>query len=126
MPNYIDGFVFPVPKLHLKQYQRIAEKVAQIWLEYGALSYQEYVGDDLSLEGTKSFVEAVGASEDEAVVFGLVLFPSKEVRDKANREVPTDPRMTALVTPLIDPGRLIFDASRMVYGGFQGLVEGKK
>jgi uncharacterized protein YbaA (DUF1428 family) len=31
--------------------------------------------------------------------------------------------MKELVAPLTDPERLIFDAGRMVYGGFQPLVQ---
>lgn len=123
MKNYIDGFVFPVPKIHLNEYKGVAEKVAEIWKEYGALAYFEYVGEDLTLEGTRSFIEIVDAKENEAIVFGWVIFPSKETRDLANKQVPADPRMTVLVTPLTNPKRLIFDASRMVYGGFQPLVQ---
>jgi uncharacterized protein YbaA (DUF1428 family) len=123
MANYIDGFVLPVPQIHLKEYQRVAEKVAEIWKEHGALAYFEYVGDDLKLEGTRSFVEVAGAKENEAIVFGWVVFDSRETRDRANERVPNDPRMTDLVGPLTDPSRLIFDASRMVYGGFQSLVK---
>jgi len=122
MTSYIDGFVLPVPQKHLDQYRQVAEKIASIWKEYGALAYYEFVGEDMNLEGTRSFLEATGASADEAVVFGLVVFPSKEVRDFANAQVPADPRMTDLVAPLTDPSKLIFDASRMVYGGFQSLV----
>ena len=121
--NYIDGFVFPIPRIHLEEYRSVAEKVAEIWKEYGALAYFEYVGDDLTLEGTRSFIHTVDAKEDEAIVFGLVIFPSKETRDLANKQVPADPRMAELVTPLTTPERLIFDASRMVYGGFQPLVQ---
>lgn len=123
MINYIDGFVLPVPRIHLNEYKRVAEKVAEIWKEYGALAYFEYVGEDLNLEGTRSFIEMVNAKESEAVIFGWVIFPSKETRDLANKQVPTDPRMTDLVTPLTNPTRLIFDASRMVYGGFRPLVQ---
>lgn len=123
MANYIDGFVFPIQKIHLDEYRQVAEKVAQIWKAYGALAYFEYVGDDMTLEGTQSFTETVGAKEDEVVVFGWVLFPSKEVRDQANQEVPKDPRMATLVAPLVRPEKLIFDASRMVYGGFKPLVQ---
>ena len=75
------------------------------------------------MEGTRSFVEAMDVKEDEVVVFGWVVFPSKEVRDSANEQVPNDPRMADLVTPLTQPTRLIFDATRMVYGGFQPLVQ---
>ena len=123
MTNYIDGFVLPVPRIHLNEYRSVAEKVAEIWKEYGALAYFEYVGEDLTLEGTRSFIEIVDAKENEAIVFGWVIFPSKETRDLANKQVPADPRMTVLVTPLTNPKRLIFDASRMVYGGFQPLVQ---
>lgn len=122
MANYIDGFVFPIPRIHLDEYRRVAEQVAEIWKKYGALAYFEYVGEDLRLEGTRSFTEVVDLQEDEVIVFGWVLFPSKEIRDLANQQVPDDPKMTALVAPLTDAKRLIFDARRMVYGGFEPLV----
>ena len=122
MSNYIDGFVFPISKVHLEEYKSVAEKVAEVWKEHGALAYCEFVGDDMFLDGTRSFPETILAKEDEQVVFGWVIFPSKEVRDAANIKVPLDTRMTDLVAPLIQPNRLIFDASRMVYGGFKALV----
>ena len=82
------------------------------------LSYNEFVADDLHLEGTRSFLDVVNAKEDEVIVFGWVAFPSKEVRNKANQQVPNDPRMAELILPLVYSERLIFDASRMIYGGF--------
>ena len=123
MTNYIDGFVLPVPRNHLNEYQRVAETVAKIWKEHGALAYFEFVGEDLKLEGTRSFPELVHAKEDEAIVFGWVVFDSREARDLANERVAADPRMTALIAPLTDPSRVVFDAKRMVYGGFQALVQ---
>jgi uncharacterized protein YbaA (DUF1428 family) len=123
MENYIDGFVLPVPRIQLNEYKSVAEKVAKIWKEYGALAYFEYVGEDLKLEGTRSFIELVDLKENEVIVFGWALFPSKETRDLANKQVPNDPRMIELVTPLTESTKLIFDASRMVYGGFQPLVQ---
>ncbi|MEM1339002.1 MAG: DUF1428 family protein [Bacteroidota bacterium] len=119
---YIDGFVFPIPRAYLEEYKNAAKKIAGIWKEYGALEYCEYVGDDLQLEGTRSFIDVVEVKEDEVVVFGWVVFPSKAVRELANTQVPKDPRITELVPPLTDPKRLIFDARRMVYGGFESLV----
>jgi len=123
MENYIDGFILPVPRIHLNEYKCVAEKVAEIWKEYGAIEYFEYLGEDLKLEGTRSFIELVDLKENEAIVFGWVIFPSKEIRDRANQQVPTDTRMAELVAPLTDPNKLIFNAERMVYGGFQPLVQ---
>ncbi len=123
MENYIDGFVLPIPRTYLHEYKNVAEKIAEIWKEYGALAYFEYVGEDLKLEGVRSFVEVVDLKESEVIVFGWVVFPSKAIRERANKQVPTDSRMTELVAPLINPKKLIFDAERMVYGGFQPLIQ---
>jgi len=122
MHNYIDGFVFPIPATHLDEYANVAKQVAEIWKDHGALAYLEFVGDELTLEGTRSFLDAIDVKEDEVVIFGWVVFPSKEVRDLANKKVPTDPRMAGLIAPLLNAEKLIFDASRMVYGGFKNLT----
>ena len=121
MADYIDGFVHAVPRNHLDEYRRAAETVAEIWKEHGALAYFEYVGEDLELEGTRSFPEFADAKVDEVVLFGWVVFESRETRDLANERVAADPRMIYLIDPLTDPSRMIFDASRMVYGGFESL-----
>ena len=122
MAQYIDGFVLPVPRDRVNEYKRVAEAVAEIWKEHGALEYLEYVGDDLNREGTRSFTDFVTATEDEAIVFGWVVFDSREARDLANEKVAADPRMVDLINPLIDPSNPVFDANRMAYGGFQLLV----
>ena len=119
MACYIDGFVLPVSRDRLDEYKRLAEAVAEIWKEHGALDYREYVGDDLILEGTRSFTDLVAATESEAIVFGWVAFESREARDSANEKVASDPR----VAKLIDSSNSGFDARRMAYGGFKPLVQ---
>ncbi len=120
--NYIDGFVFPVPGKYLADYQRVAEQVAAIWKKYGAIEYVEFVGDDV-MPDIISFPEALNVKDDEVVIFGWVVFPSKVVRDDANEKVPLDPGMSALVGELTHEDQVIFDVSRMVYGGFKPLVQ---
>ena len=118
MAHYIDGFVLPVPRDRLNEYKRVVEAAAEIWKEHGALDYWEYVGDDLNLEGTRSFTDLIAATEDETIVFGWVVFDSRETRDLANEKVAADPRMV----DLIDSSNSGFDAKRMAYGGFRSLV----
>jgi uncharacterized protein YbaA (DUF1428 family) len=118
MAHYIDGFVFPIQRARVDEYKLLAEAVAEIWKEHGALDYWEYVGDDLFLEGTRSFTDLVAATEDETIVFGWVVFGSREARDLANAKVAADPRMA----DLIGSSNSGFDAKRMAYGGFQSLV----
>jgi len=118
MAHYIDGFVLPVSRNRLDKYRRLVEAVSEIWKEHGALDYREYVGDDLMLEGTRSFADVVAATEDEAIVFGWVVFESRAARDLANEKVAADPRMT----DLINSSSSGFEANRMAYGGFQSFV----
>ena len=47
MSQYIDGFVLPVRHDRLDEYKRLAESVATIWKEHGALEYRECIGNDL-------------------------------------------------------------------------------
>lgn len=122
MAHYIDGFVFPISRDHLDEYKHVAEAVAEIYKEHGALDYLEFVGDDMNREGTRSFPDLAAAREDEAIVFGWVVFDSREARDLVNEKVEADPRMTDLVAPLMEPSNLVFDAKRMAYGGFLPLV----
>ena len=118
MAHYIDGFVLPIPRDRLNEYKRLVEATAEIWKEHGALEYWEYVGDDLSLEGTRSFTDLVAAKEDEAILFGWVVFDSREARDLANEKVAADSRMADLMAS----SNSGFDARRMAYGGFQSFV----
>ena len=118
MAHYVDGFVHPIPKDHLNDYKRIVEVIAEIWKEHGALDYWECVGDDLQLEGTRSFADVLTAAEHEVVMFGWVVFASREARDLAGERVAADPRMAELMEAS-DTG---FDATRMAYGGFQPFV----
>lgn len=123
MSNYIDGFVFPIQEIHLDEYKKVAEQVAEIWREYGAISYNEFLGDDLYLEGTKSFMESLDAIKGEVIVFGWVVFPSRAIRDMAMKKVPEDPRIAEKIGALIHPEKGIFDPGRMVYGGFKPLIQ---
>ena len=72
MSHYIDGFVFPIARSSLDTYKQLAEQIAEIWKEYGALEYKEFMGDDMSLEGTRSFIDSTAATDDEVVVMGWV------------------------------------------------------
>ena len=118
MARYIDGFVLPIPRDRLDDYRRLAEAVAGIWKEYGALDYLEFVGDDMAHEGTRPFSDLLDATDDEVIVFGWVTFESREARDLANKKVAADPRMGELMAAS-DTG---FDAVRMAYGGFSRFV----
>ena len=122
MKHYIDGFVLPIPRKHLSEYQAIAEAASRIWKEHGALEYWECVGDDLNVEGVRSFVDMISTNDEETVVFAWAVFESRQVRDAANEKIMADPRMAELMTSLTNPENPIIDFQRMAQGGFLEIV----
>lgn len=118
MAQFIDGFVFPIPRSRLEEYRQLASAVADIWREHGALDYCRFVGEDLDLQGTRSFPNLLAATDEEAVVFGWVVFDSREARGLANQKVAADARIPEVMKASASG----FDAARMAYGGFKSLV----
>jgi uncharacterized protein YbaA (DUF1428 family) len=123
MSNYIDGFILPIPKENLEKYRIAAAAVAEIWLEHGALAYHEFVGDDMHLEGVRSFKDVVQSSGEEVIIFGWVEFSSREARDLANERLAADARVNELIAPLTSGPKIVFDAGRMAYAGFKPLIQ---
>ena len=108
----------------MDDYKRVATTVADIYREHGAIDYLEFVGDDMFREGTLAFPELMDIQENETVVFGWIVFESREARDIVNQRVEADPRMAELIAPLLDPSNPIFAPQRMAYAGFKPLVHG--
>ena len=123
MAQYIDGFAFPIDSSRLDEYKVVAKQIAKIYAEHGAVRYQEFVGDDLSREGTRAFPETLNAGEGETIVFGWITYDSKATRDQVNQKVESDPRIPELVGPLFDPNQPIFAPTKMAFGGFRALLD---
>ena len=119
MPRYVDGFVLPVPKKNLAAYRRLAQKAGKIWKELGALEYRECAGDDLGVKFGTPFPRGIRAKRGETVVFSWIVYRSRAHRDAVNKKVMKDER----IQKMCDPNSMPFDAQRMLYGGFEVLVE---
>ncbi len=117
--RYVDGFVLPVPKKNLQAYRRLAQKAGKIWREHGALDYKECAGDDLNTKMGVPFPKSAKAKSSETVVFAYIVFKSRAHRDRVNARVMKDPRIQCMG----DPKDMPFDCKRMVYGGFNVLVD---
>jgi uncharacterized protein YbaA (DUF1428 family) len=115
--TYVDGFVAAVPTANREAFRRHAEKAALIFKEHGALKVVECWGDDVPEGEVTSFPMAVKRKEDEAVVFSWILWPSRKSRDEGMKKVMADPRLQPDVNPIP------FDGKRMIYGGFEVVVE---
>jgi uncharacterized protein YbaA (DUF1428 family) len=115
--SYVDGFVVAVPKNKLEAYKLISRKAGEVWKEYGAKDYVECVGDDVPYGELTSFPRAVQAKDDEVVIFSWITYDSREQRDKVNEKVMADQRIKDSMKDMP------FDTKRMIYGGFNTLLE---
>jgi uncharacterized protein YbaA (DUF1428 family) len=114
--DYVDGFVAAVPTGNQGAYRDHAIKTAALFREHGALRVVETWGDDVPEGQVTSFPMAVQRKDDETVVFSWVIWPSKAVRDEGWQKMMQDPRME-------QAGEMPFDGKRMIYGGFQMIVD---
>lgn len=115
--SYIDGFLLAVPTANKEVYRGQAETGAAVFKECGALSVVEAWGDDVPAGELTSFPLAVQCRPDETVVFSWVLWPDRTTRDAGMEKFMADPRIKAIGT------QMPFDGKRMIYGGFQAIVE---
>ena len=114
---YFDGYVMPVSEANRAAYRDVAQKAAEVFLEYGAVRVVEAWGDDVPDGKVTDFRRAALADDGEGVVFSWVEWPSKEARDQAWPKLMKDKRM-------MPDGDMPFDGKRMVYGGFETLLDG--
>jgi uncharacterized protein YbaA (DUF1428 family) len=115
--SYVDGFVLAVPKANVEAYKAMAELAGSIWMEFGALSYVECLGDDVPYGEVTSFPRAVQAKDDEIVVFSWITYKDKASRDEIVAKVMADPRLKQ------DMKDMPFDGKRMIFGGFVPFME---
>jgi len=115
--SYVDGFVAAVPTANRQKFKEHAEMAAAIFHELGALKVVECWGDDVPDGQVTSFPMAVQRRDDETVVFSWIIWPSRDVRNKAMKAMMADPRMQPDVNPMP------FDGKRMIFGGFETIVD---
>jgi uncharacterized protein YbaA (DUF1428 family) len=115
--TYIQGFVAAVPAANKNGYREHAARATPIFKDFGATRIVEAWGDDVPDGKVTDFKRAVNAQSDEVVVFGWWEFPSKAARDSANEKMMKDPRMQQFGADMP------FDGKRMIFGGFQSIVD---
>src|SRR5262245_3534544 len=116
---YVDGFIVPVPKKKLTAYRGLAKKAGKVWRDHGALEYREFVAEDVKVGKWTSFPRSVKLKPGETVIFSWIVYKSRAHRDRVMAKVMKDPRLANMM----NPKELPFDAMRMIYGGFELLVD---
>ncbi len=119
--SYIEGFVLAVPTANREAFIAHAKSADSAFLEFGATRVLECWGDDVRDGKLTDFRRAVQATPEETVVFSWIEWPDKATRDTAVE------RMQSMMEsdPRFDPEKnpMPFDGKRVIYGGFQPVVE---
>lgn len=118
MAKYVDGFVVAIPKSKIDEYKKLARAACKVWMENGAVDYQELIADDVPYGKVTSFPRAVERKNSETVVFSWITYKSRAHRDKVMEKVMKDPKLIKVM----NDSASVFDPSRMIWGGFKGLV----
>ncbi len=119
--TYIEGFVIAVPTANRDKFIQHARMADEVFMEHGALRILECWQEDVAKGHTTDFFGAVDSTDDESVVFSWIEWADKPTRDtqmaKLEEAMSTDPRFDPEKNPMP------FDGKRMIYGGFQPIVE---
>ncbi len=114
---YIDGFLAAVPDENRDAFVAHAKRSWPIFQDLGALAQWECWGDQIPDGEVTSFGKAVQAKAGETVVLSWVIWPDQATRDAGWEKMMSDPEMEEKM------GEMPFDGKRMIYGGFQPIVQ---
>jgi len=115
--TYFEGFLVPVPESRREEYRKHAADAAPLFHEFGVKRHVEAWDSDVPEGKVTDFRKAVDARPDEKVVFSWFEYPDKAARDAANEKMTNDPRMKEM------GASMPFDGKRMIFGGFDAIVE---
>uniref|UniRef100_UPI00389A500F DUF1428 domain-containing protein n=1 Tax=Sphingopyxis chilensis TaxID=180400 RepID=UPI00389A500F len=115
--GYADGYIVPVPDGNKEAYRKLAQKMSAVFIDYGATRVVEAWSDDVPDGKVTDYARAAHKKDGESIVYSWVEWPSKEARVAGWEKMMTDERMKH------DPATNPFDGARMIYGGFEPIVE---
>ncbi|WP_193139941.1 MULTISPECIES: DUF1428 domain-containing protein [unclassified Meridianimarinicoccus] len=116
---YISAMLAAVPDANKDAYFDTARKMLPLWKEAGAIGYKECWGVDVPDGKLTSFPMAVKAEAGETVAIAYIEWTDKAVADAAFKAMETDERWQAAFAD-----GMPFDGKRMIFGGFEVLIDG--
>jgi uncharacterized protein YbaA (DUF1428 family) len=119
--SYIDGFVIAVPTANKEKFIALANRVGSAFIDHGATRVVECWGADVPKGITTDFQGAVAAQDEETVVFSWIEWPDKARRDNVMGRMDELGKTDERFDPAKNP--MPFDGKRMIYGGFEPIVE---
>jgi len=111
---YVQGFVIPVPEGRKEDYRKMAEDAWTMFERHGANSVVEAWGEDVPHGKQTDFYRSVKAEPGEHIVFSWMTWPSHAAAKAAQEKMEGEMTM---------PGDMPFDPQRMIWAGFEPVVD---
>jgi uncharacterized protein YbaA (DUF1428 family) len=115
--TYVEGFLTPVPTANKDVYIQHAREAMALFRGLGATRFVEAWGDDVPDGKINDLKQSVQLKDDETVLFSWLEYPDKATRDAANEKMMNDPQAAEKMQDMP------FDGSRMIFAGFEPIVE---
>jgi len=119
--TYIEGFVIAVPTANKQKFIDHANLGDGVFMDHGATRILECWQDNVEKGHTTDFFGAVDSKDDEAVVFSWIEWPDKAKRQAMMGQMEEIAKTDERFDPAKNP--MPFDGMRMIYGGFEPIVE---
>jgi uncharacterized protein YbaA (DUF1428 family) len=119
--TYIEGFVIAVPTANKQKFVDHATYTNAAFIEHGATRVIETWQDKVEKGHTTDFFGAVDAQDGEAVAFSWIEWPEKATREAMSGQIDDLMKSDARFSHETNP--MPFDGKRMIYGGFEAIVE---
>lgn len=114
--SYVMCYVAAVQSDRKQEYLAHSTRAARVFRAHGALRVVECWGDAVPDGATTSFPLAVKAQPGETVVLGWQEWPDRATHEANLENAMRDPRMR-------EGAKMPFDGKRMIYAGFEVLVD---
>ncbi len=112
---YLAVLVIPVPEKNLADYKVWAKNSEAIFKRYGCLEVMEGWEDFVPRGKNTDYFKAVNAQEDEKIVVSIQVWPDKATMFASEEKMHEDNALDV-------EGEIPFDASRLITGCFESLV----
>ncbi|HWL55695.1 MAG TPA: DUF1428 domain-containing protein [Paracoccus sp. (in: a-proteobacteria)] len=114
--SYTSGFLLAVPTANKQKYVDQALSAWPYFKKFGATRMVENWGVDVPHGKVTDFYMSTKATDGETVVFSWVEWPDRATADAAFEKMMSDPDMQKM-------GEMPFDGMRMMWGGFEPVVD---
>ena len=113
---YIDIAIYAVPTDKKAEFKAHSEEIAPFFKKNGAIAVADCWGEDVPDGEVTSLPMAVKCEPGETVAYSHIIWPDKAARDAGMEKTMADMQAAGEFA-------MPFDGKRMIFGGFEPLVE---